>query len=313
LPFSLRSGSNFLVLVNMVGVTITAVQSNGLIDSWIVGLKQEFPEVNYGLIRGTGSLTFALSAQVAGILTTAFGHGVRFWLGGTFFVLALLIALSYRPARRSNLDEKKPRLSGGETFKIIFSSKQYCLLLAVSFFLILSSSAMVTLVQLLIPEFGGTTAQVGTAFAVMAGSEVPMMFLMALIIKKLGYKKVLVFTGAAFATRMFITANVASVNGIISIQLLQGLTFAVLLPVSMSYLSEIVDERVRTTAVTTFAAITASFTGILGNLFTSTLLANGFTAQNTLIFFAFSALIGFILTLYGWARGIWEIQKSLPL
>jgi PPP family 3-phenylpropionic acid transporter len=164
---------------------------------------------------------------------------------------------------------------------------------------------MVTLIQLLVRDFGGNTAQIGTASAVGAGSEVPLMFLMAYILNKVGFKRLLVFCSAIYVVRMFVTASIATVDGLIYVQVLQGLTFAVLLPISMSYLSRILDERIRSTAVTTYTAITMSLTGILANLITSTLLATGFSAYTALTVFAFSALIGFSLTLYGVIRKIW--------
>ena len=314
MPLSLDSGNKLLVLLNMIGITVTGTQVGGLMDSWIVGLKQEFISINYGLIRGTGSLAFALSAQITGAVTIAFGHSIRFWLGGGFLILAVFVALTFRSARSSGQTNEKEhsssQFSGVEAFKLIFSSKQYRLLLSVSFFLLLSNAAMTTLLQLLIRDYGGTTAQIGTASAIMAGSEVPLMFLMAYIMKKTGQKKLLVFSSMVYVIRMFITASAFTVNGLIYVQLLQGLTYAVLLPVSMSYLSQIVDERVRSTTVTTYTAITASLTGILGNFITSTLLSAGFSAQNALIVFAFSALVGFILALYGSVRRIWDIDHA---
>lgn len=317
LPLSLDSGNIFLILLNMTGITVTGMQINGLLDAWIVGLKQEFKSINYGLIRGCGSFAYALSAQIMGTVTVVFGHDARIWIGGGFLALTAIAALSFRSARRisnppgiNKTDaEEKPvnQLTGKEAMKIIFSSKQYNLLLTVSFFLFLSNAAITTLIQLMTRDFGGTTAQIGTATAVMAASEVPFMFMMAFFIKKAGYKKLLIVCSLAYTVRMFITAFVSTVNGLIYIQLLQGLSYAVLLPVSMSYLSLIVDERVRSTAVTTYTAITASLTGILGNLITSAFLTAGFSAQSSLIFFAISTLAGFILVLYGCARKIWDI------
>ena len=313
LPFSLNSGRGFIVLINMAGITVTAMQVAGLLDAWIVGLKQEFQSINYGLLRGTGSFAYALSAQIAGLVTVAFGHNVRLWLGCGVFVFAVFVALSFRSARRTGQTDKEEKhvqkITGSEAFKLIFSSKQYCLLLGVSFFLLLSNAAMTTLIQLLIRGLGGTTVQIGTATAFMAVSEVPLMFLMAYILNKTGYKKILIFCGAVYVIRMLVTASVATINGLIYVQLLQGLTYAVLVPVSMSYLSKIVDERVRSTAITTYAAITSSLTGILGNLITSTLLASNFSAQKIIFVFALSAFIGFILILYGSIRNIWEVVE----
>jgi len=330
LPFSLDSGNAILVFINMAGITMSAAQAGGLIDSWIVGLKQEYESVNYGLIRGTGSLAFALSAQVSGMLTLAFGHNVRLWVGFASLIITAIIAISFRATRRAAQEgaegtesigatentettettettEAKPlqKLTGMEAIKLVFSCKQYSLLLAVSFFLMMSNTTMLTLNQLLVRDLGGTTAQMGTASAVMAGSEVPLMFLMALILKKVGFKKLLFFCSAFYVIRMLITASVGSVNTLIYVQLMQGLTYAVLIPIAMSYMSEILDERIRSTAVTTYASVTVGLTGILGNLLTASLLTAGFSVQTALIVFSFSAIIGFSLVLFGALRKIW--------
>jgi len=305
LPLSLRSGSMVLVVMNMIGVTATGMQIAGLLDAWIVGLKQEYPSINYGLMRGCGSLSFALSAQIMGAVTVGSGHDVRLWLGGGAILLSVFLALTFRSTRSGCREKPEHQLTGIEAFKLIFSSKQYNLLLGVSFFLLLSGATMLTLIQLLVRDFGGTTAQIGTATAIMAGSEVPFMFLTAYILNRVGFKKLLVFCGAVYVIRLFITASVATVEGLLYVQLLQGLTFAVLLPISMSYLAQILDTRIRATAVTIYSAATMSLAGILGNLTTSALLASGFSVQTALIVFAFSALIGLSLTLYGVVRKIW--------
>jgi len=322
----------------MAGITMSAAQAGGLIDSWIVGLKQEYESVNYGLIRGTGSLAFAISAQVSGMLTITFGHNVRMWVGFAALILTTIIALSFRATRRAeqdtagdigdtedigiteavsateeiatdaakeNKEKPVPKLTGIEAIKLVFSCKQYNLLLAVSFFLMMSNTTMLTLNQLLVRDLGGTAAQMGTASAVMAGSEVPLMFLMAIILKKVGFKRLLLFCSAFYVIRMLITASVGSVNALIYVQLMQGLTYAVLIPIAMSYLSQILDERIRSTAVTTYASVTVGLTGILGNMITTSLLASGFSAQSALIVFSFSAIIGFALVLYGVFRKIW--------
>jgi len=315
LPFTLRCGNMALIFLNMAGIAVTGVQVNGLLDAWIVGLKQEFQSVNYGLLRGCGSFAYALSAQIMGSITVIHGHDMRIWIGGAAIALTTFAALTFRSAVRTHAtgvlqpeEKQNVKLNGAEAVKLVFSSKPYCLLLAVSFFLFLSSMAITTLIQLLVRDFGGNTAHIGTATAVMAASEVPFMFLMAVLIKKFGYKKLLVFCSAAFVIRMVMTASVTNVNGLIYVQLFQAITYAVLLPLSMSYLSVIVDERVRSTAVTIYAAITAALTNILSNLITSAFLTAGHTAKSAIIFFIISAIIGLALTLYGLVRKIWDVK-----
>ncbi|MCL2276443.1 MAG: MFS transporter [Treponema sp.] len=314
-PFSLRSGNMILIFLNMTGIAVTGVQVNGLLDAWIVGLKQEIPSVNYGLIRGCGSFAYALSAQLMGTITVLYGHDARIWIGGAATALTAIAAITFRSAKRTHIkgaleteEKQNKNLKGAEALKLVFSSKPYCLLLAVSFFLFLSSMAITTMIQLLARDFGGSTAHIGTATAVMAVSEVPIMFLMAVLIRKFGYKKLLILCSAAYVVRMIMTASVVSVNGLIYVQLFQAITYAVLLPLSMSYLSIIVDERVRSTAVTIYCAITAALTNILSNLITSAFLSAGYSAGSVIIIFVIFAIIGLLLTLYGLFRKIWDIR-----
>ncbi|MCL1884250.1 MAG: MFS transporter [Defluviitaleaceae bacterium] len=299
-PFALRH-SNVLAIATMVAISVTVVQVNGLMDAWIVGLRQENENINYGLMRGTGALAFAVSAQVSGIITVNFDHATRFWVGSAFFIIAAIAAFTFRRAKR----EPRKQNSVFGSFKKIFSCKKYQLLMVVSFFLFLSNAPMITLIQLLIPEFGGSTAQIGTAIAIMASTEVPFMFMTAFLIRKFSYKWLFVLCGMFYVMRLTLMIFVTDVTGLILVQLLQGVTFAVILSVSMSYLSRIVEEEVRGAAVTTFAAMSMPMTGILANFITSRLLAAGFSAQSTLVIFAASACIGFIIAIYGFVRGLW--------
>ena len=312
LPFSLRSGNPLLVWLTMIAITVTGMQIAGLVDAWLVGLSQEFEGVNYGLMRGTGSFAFAIASQVAGIITYTFGHHTRIYFGAGFFFLTVIVALTFRSAKSADQtdehSEATTTLTGREALRIIFSSKQFRMILAVAFFLLLAHAPLGILLQLLVIDFGGTTAQIGTASAVMAASEVPVMFLMVLILKKFGYKKLIVFASGVYVIRMVIMAAIGSVTLLIASQGLQAFTFAILTPLAMSYLSQILDKRIRTTAITTYAAITMGLSGIIGNLITTTLLEMSFTAQNILVVSAVASLIGFIFAIYGAVRKIWDIE-----
>ncbi len=305
MPLALKSGHNILVLLDMICVNVTCGQVCGLLDAWVVGLKNEYPSMNYGLLRGTGSLTYALSSYSMGLVTVHLGHGARLWIGGAAILLAFIASYFLKGAKRAIEEENAQQLSGKEAIKLVFSSKRFNILLIVTFCLLLGSNSMTTLLQLCIQDFGGTTAQVGTASAICAISEVPFMFLMASFIGRIGEPKLMALCSLFYVIRMIATASAGTINLLVWIQLLQGITYAVLMPVSMSYLSRIVDARVRSTAVTTFTAITSSVSGILGNFITTMLLSAGFTARSALVFFSIAAMIGLAVTLYGLVRKIW--------
>ncbi|MCL1863695.1 MAG: MFS transporter [Defluviitaleaceae bacterium] len=300
-PFALAGGYVALVLLVLAGLGVSCMQIAGLMDAWLVGLKQENSAVNYGLIRGTGAGAFALSAQVSGMVTANFGHDARLWMGGVFFLLGAVAAITFRSSERV---VKRGNMKGFSVLRAVFT-KKYCLLLATAFFLFLSNAPILTLLQILIPEFGGTTAQIGTAIALMAATEVPFMFLTAYLISKAGYKRLFVMCGMVWVVRLLLTLFVGSVMGLIAVQMLQGLTFAVAVPVAMSYVAKVVDEKVRSTAVTILSVCMFSIPGILANLITSAWLAAGNSAQSVVVFFVASACMGLGLAVYGWVSKGW--------
>ncbi len=307
LPFALKSGSKPLMICAVIFCTVTVSQTPGILDAWIVGLNQEYPALNYGLLRGTGSFAYAISSQLMGMLSVSLGTPARLWTGGAVCFLGFCAAVAVKDVKTPEKAEKSPsdELTGEKAFKLLFSSRAYRLLLFVSFFVLIGTISLVTLLQLCIRDFGGTTAQMGTASAVCAISEVPCMFIMSRFIRKYGEPKLILFATFFYTIRMFLTAMAGSASALILLQLMQGLTYAVLVPTAMSYLPKCVDSRVRSTAITVYAAITGSVTGIAGNLITTLLLSAGLTARSAIAFFGVTSLIGFAGALWGKFRKIW--------
>lgn len=316
LPLSFNSGNTICLILNFIGIIIFGSCINGMIDAWIVSLKQNYSELNYGLIRGFGSMAYAIAAQSMGYITNLFGHNTRYFIASIFMLFAALSAITLQAAKKTqrqkpstigkeSLPAKTNRLTGIEAFKSIFASKQYILIVCVGFSAMLVNLATTTLLQLTIPELGGSITQVGMVSAVMAICEVPCMFLMAFLIKKFGEKKLMIAACAFYTIRMIISASVNSVAILIAVQVLHGVTFAVVQPVAMSYLSKICEERTRVTAVNTYVAISSSFATICSNGIIAIILATGLNAQKGFLFFAISSSFGLIAALYGVTKKIW--------
>lgn len=315
LPLAFNSKNTIFIILNFIGITIFSSCIGGMIDAWLVSLKQNYSELNYGLIRGFGSLAYAIAAQSMGHITDIFGHNTRYIIAAIFMLFAALSAIALQAAKKTQtqkIDSSKEslsteikRLSGKEAFKSIFSSKQYILILCVGFSAMLINAAITTLIQIVVPELGGNITQVGMASAVMAICEVPCMFFMASLIKKFDEKKLMTAACAFFTIRMLLSATVNSVAIFVVVQVLHGLTYAVVQPVSMSYLSKICEERTRSTAVNTYVAISTSFSTICSNGIISIALATGLTAQKGFFIFAIVAAIGFTVSVYGIFKKIW--------
>ena len=307
--------SPVLTMALMLLFTVFMVQMPGLLDAWVIGLTNLYPGVNYGLCRGSSSLLFAIAAQAMGWVTAQFGHGARMWLGAALGLLSVIVAFTLKelPTRRQaetaagEANSRNPHgLSTGETVKILVRNKCYLLLLAMNFLLFLGYSCVSSFIPVLTEQLGGGSGEVGTVFALNALAEVPAMFLMSAVLRKVPAKKVILFAAVFFVLRLGLTAMSVNFTMMLLVQLLQGFSFAVIWPASMGYLNQIVEDGVRSTAIMTYSSVTLGVSAIFGNLFGTLILS---AAGDVRMVFGFSALVaglGLMLGVYGMARKIWK-------
>ena len=307
--------SPVLTMALMLLFTVFMVQMPGLLDAWVIGLTNLYPGVNYGLCRGSSSLLFAIAAQAMGWVTAQFGHGARMWLGAALGLLSVIVAFTLKelPTRRQaetaagEANSRNPHgLSTGETVKILVRNKCYLLLLAMNFLLFLGYSCVSSFIPVLTEQLGGGSGEVGTVFALNALAEVPAMFLMSAVLRKVPAKKVILFAAVFFVLRLGLTAMSVNFTMMLLIQLMQGFSFAVIWPASMGYLNQIVEDGVRSTAIMTYSSVTLGVSAIFGNLFGTLILS---AAGDVRMVFGFSALVaglGLMLGVYGMIRKIWK-------
>lgn len=168
-----------------------------------------------------------------------------------------------------------------------------------------SNSSQSTLLQLVIPDLGSNIAKIGTVTAIMAVSEVPCMFFILLLVRKINEKYLIAFACAVYVIRLLISGSTNSLAVLIATQAMQGLTFAVFQPSAISYLSKICDEKTRGTALNTYAAISSSFASICSNGIITAVIAAGFSAQSGFYVFAITSVLGSLVSIYGITKKTW--------
>lgn len=301
--------SPVLTMILMLLFTVFMVQMPGLLDAWVIGLTNQYPQVNYGLCRGSSSLLFAVTAQAMGVLTSVLGHSFRMWTGAALGFLSIVVAFI--------LEEIPPRKSGGreiagerpstrETVRLLVGNKTYLLLLVMNYFLFMGSSCYGSFLPVLTKQLGGDSGKVGTVFALIAISEVPAMFLMQMILRYIPARKVIVFASIFYFLRLVLTVVSPNYTMMLLVQMLQGLSFAVIWPATMAYLNKIVEERIRSTAIMTYSSVTLGISSIFGNAIGTIILSISGNVRFVFTFAAVSASFGVLLGLYGLARKIWK-------
>ena len=130
------------------------------------------------------------------------------------------------------------------------------------------------------------------------------MFLMGSVLKRIRAKYTMLFASFFYIFRLALHLVVPNVGALIGIQVFQGLSFAVLWPSAVNYINDIVDERIKATAIMTFTSVGLGVSNIFGNALGAALLpivgVYGVFAVCTGL-----TVLAFLLALLGFARKWW--------
>ena len=115
-------------------------------------------------------------------------------------------------------------------------------------------------------RFGGNSSDMGTSIAIAAVCEIPVMVLFSKLAEKISPNRLIKIAGLGFLLKAGAIWLAGSVLMVHASQLLQALSFAILIPASVYYSDEVMEAQDR---IKGQAFITASITagGMVGNFF----------------------------------------------
>lgn len=261
MPIASKSVFTLFPLCIVLGATSYCQRS--IIDCWCT---RAAPKANYGLTRGIGSAGYAFTALLFGYVFSVVDMRIAYFINILITGINLIFIINtdgVSPAKMQKTTLKsKNALADIQT---LFKNSQYVILIICSSLVFIGSSASISFLANIITESGGTSAHLGTALFVQAASEVPVLFLAGYLFKKINIKFLLAFSFAAFILKFLAPVLVGSVEGIVAVQALQGLSFGIFLPATMRYLSIISPEGLKTTGTTMAIAIYSGIGSIVGN------------------------------------------------
>ncbi|MBR6791363.1 MAG: MFS transporter [Oscillospiraceae bacterium] len=304
-------GSLPLVILCMIVMSLCGAQLPGLLDSWVLSLQHEEPSVSYGVCRGTASLTYATGSLLVGGLTAACGHPARLTLGAAAYACLALMALLMHGGKKKEPLRDVPavpaeKLTTKEAAGLMLKNRSYILLLIVTFLVFFSTNCTTTFLSPLIIELGGDAAAVGTVYSVISYCEVPVMFLMGWLLKRFRTCNVIIFACALAAVRMILTCFASDLTLLLLIQPLEGISYAILWTACITYINQITESRIRSTAVMTFTAVTGSICSIFGSAMGTAILSVTDSARMVFACAAGAVGLGLAVGLYGSFRRIWK-------
>lgn len=256
-------------------------------------------EVNFGLSRGLGSVSYALSAVVIGPMIEMFDANV---IAAVFVVSSLLMLVLLARMPEMQLEKKQAEKEIGAFLFI----KKY----RVFFFILLgfgcSYAAAVSLSTYLINivhHLGGSTSLYGLVIFAMAASEMPIMAITNRLLKKYRSEILLLAAVLFYVLRNFTISLAPHLVILIIGMMFQGVSYGLFTAVITYYVNDHMVPKEQMMGQTMIGIMTTGVGSAVGNVLGG-LLQDWFGLSSMLIFACAMSLLGAAIV-------FWAVRKDL--
>lgn len=306
-------GALFIISTTLYQTTLP------LINSISVYYTNKGINVNFGLSRSMGSVSFAITSTILGIINEKYGCSLIFLIGFSLYIIAIFVLLSM-PVIKSNNNktfeknnttssrenqlenqynnepENKPKNKSAKNISIyefILRYKNFCICLIGIMFIFVFHNMLNAYMIHAVRNLGGNSSHMGVAISIAAFSELPAMALFSKIRKHFKISSLIVFSCFAFTVKAIFTAISGNIFSLYLVQLIQAVSFAIYTPASIYFVNEIMNEhdKFKGQAVIT-AFVTAA--AVIGSLFGGIIIDN-FGVKTMLYFGAALSTLGTVI------------------
>jgi MFS transporter, PPP family, 3-phenylpropionic acid transporter len=264
IPLFIRSFVMILVIAVVISFTENSMPS--IIDSWTMNHVPKRPWIDYGLTRGLGSLGFAVTAVLFGVVMDRYGYGLMFPIHITLVFLTVGACYLVDRALRSDSGTGEAVHHEAPTERFRFrGSRRFVWFLISSTLVFIGFRATATFYPHLLAQVGGDNKALGLSLSVMALSEVPVLFLSKKLLTRYRDTALIVVSMLFFLLRIYLHIVVHSVAGLIVVQATQSLSFALFLPASVYYIKRISPPSLGSTYLTIASSCYFGIGGIIGS------------------------------------------------
>lgn len=216
--------------------------------------------INFGVARGMGSGMYALMALLIGNLAVAYGTVILPVMGVIVAILFTIVVITM--PYDANLDvtynsENKDKKDGKTPTNDNFIKKYPAFIIMVVAFILSCTTHNITCTYLLqiIQNLGGDSKNLGTAVAIQAVVEVPVLFCFSILIKKFKISTLMLTASFGYVLKAALHFLSGSVMAIYFSQFAQMLSFAIFASASVYYTGQTIKDEDRTTGQAMMASV----------------------------------------------------------
>lgn len=265
----LTGASMVMVVLTIVAFTLM-LTLQPFINSLTFAFEKNGIHINFGLARGIGSVAYAVMSLILGNLVAAFSPELLpfFYVGlslcALFFVYTFFLPGHKDEIVHQEKETEHDQLSMGQFIK---KYKTFMLLLVATVLLFFDHSVINNFFIQVVNHINGNSADMGNAIFLAAVLELPTMALFTKFQQKIGCKNMMLISAVFFSVKHVLTYFAVNMFMIYVAQVMQMLAYAVFIPASVYYVSQLVGEhdmnkgQALVTGAMTLASVFASLAG----------------------------------------------------
>ncbi len=259
-------------------------------------------DLNYGLARGMGSISFAFIAYIIGFVIAKLSSSIILPASMLAVVIMLGITLSFRlPYTYTEARQNETAVHGagkeGQSFFTFFIQYRRFFLLLIGFSLLYIGHSFINTYHInIIQNVGGNSSNMGLSISIAAIVELPAMASFAFLSSKVKCSTLIKIGAAFFTIKALLTFAAPSIGFIYFSMVFQMGSFALFTPASIYYVNKIMDQSNRVKGQAILGAATLGIGGTLGNFIGGKIL-DAFPVSVMLAVGLILSIIGFVITL----------------
>lgn len=213
---------------------------------------------NYGKQRIWGTLGYVTISISAGFVLAITGLNRMFM----FYIVLMLVMLGFVPLLPAL--PKPKEVSSQGSLRGFVTQRRLILFIASAIPLWVAWNGLNAFLNVYLKDMGATSATIGLVSAVTAMAEMPAMYFGSILLRRLGFKRMLVVSYACYALRMFFYSLIPSpIWAVLVGGLMHGLTFGLFWIAGIYYINELSPPSFKATSQTIyFSAMTLA--GVIG-------------------------------------------------
>lgn len=222
-------------------------------------------DLNFGLSRGLGSVSYAISAVVLGMLVKGINPNILVIFFGVSAIIDLVLLYSL-PVEKKKYIEKKEEEKQGNILTIITKYKIFFFLLLGFTFMFAASTTLSTYLINIVKRLGGDTSLYGVGIFLMASSEMPVMAIAPRLIKR--YNSILLIMVAAvfYILRNFLICLAPALPVLFLGMLMQGFSYGLFTAVITYYVTYHLKKPDQMMGQTMIGIMSSGLGSMIGNV-----------------------------------------------